>query len=126
MGEVERLLKERAAKAKAENADDVRQGIFMTAMEYRWMPPIQKLIHETDSGNLGAVRTVMIREHRFPFLEKVENWNRFNRYTGGTLVEKACHFFDLMRRIVQSEPVNVYASGGQAQNHLDEVFEDGI
>merc|ERR1712050_300351 len=50
------------------------------------------------------------------------NWNRFNRYTGGTLVEKACHFFDLMRRIVRSEPVSVYASGGQAVNHKDEVY----
>lgn len=87
------------------------------------MPPIQNLIHETDSGALGAVRTVMVREHRFPFLEKVDNWNRFNRYTGGTLVEKACHFFDLMRRITRSEPMNIFATGGQAVNHTDETFD---
>merc|ERR1719157_502858 len=81
-----------------------------------------RLINETDSGNLGQLHTLTVREHRFPFLVKVSNWNRFNRFTGGTLVEKACHFFDLMRRIVRSEPVSVYASGGQAMNHKDEVY----
>jgi len=113
--EVERLLEEHTST----------RGIFMTGMEYRWMPPIQRLIRETDAGNLGALHTVTIREHRFPFLVKVDNWNRFNRYTGGTLVEKACHFFDLMRRIVRSEPVTIFATGGQAMNHKDEVFEEG-
>ena len=64
-----------------------------------------------------------IREHRFPFLQKIGNWNRFNRYSGGTLVEKCCHFFDLMRLIMRSEPVRVMASAGQDVNHLDEMYE---
>ena len=64
-----------------------------------------------------------IREHRFPFLEKVDNWNRFNENTGGTLVEKCCHFFDLMNLIVPSKPIKVYASGGQDVNHLDEKYD---
>jgi len=123
--EVERLVMERDERARKEGGK-VKPGIFMTGMEYRWMPPIQRLIHETDSGMMGALHTVTIREHRFPFLVKVNNWNRFNRYTGGTLVEKACHFFDLMRRIVRSEPVTVYASGGQAVNHKHEFFEEGV
>ena len=59
-----------------------------------------------------------IREHRFPFLVKVNDWNRFAKNTGGTLVEKCCHFFDLMRLIVQSEVQKVYASGDQDVNHL--------
>ena len=64
-----------------------------------------------------------IREHRFPFLSKVGDWNRFNRNTGGTFVEKCCHFFDLMRLILQSDPVRVLASAGQAVNHLDERYD---
>jgi len=120
--EVERLVAEREQRMRAAGQ---AAGIFMTGMEYRWMPPISRLIQETDAGELGRVQTVFIREHRFPFLVKVNNWNRFNRYTGGTLVEKACHFFDLMRRILRSEPISVYASGGQAVNHKDEMFEEG-
>jgi myo-inositol 2-dehydrogenase / D-chiro-inositol 1-dehydrogenase len=63
-----------------------------------------------------------IREHRFPFLPKVGDWNRFNNRTGGTLVEKCCHFFDLMRLIAQSEVVRVYASGAADVNHRDERY----
>jgi predicted dehydrogenase len=64
-----------------------------------------------------------IREHRFPFLPKVGNWNRFSRNTGGTLVEKCCHFFDLMRLIVGARPVRVYASGAMDVNHQDERYD---
>ena len=63
-----------------------------------------------------------ITEHRFPFLEKVGDWNRFNINTGGTLVEKCCHFFDLMRHILNDEPVRIFASAGSAVNHLDERY----
>jgi predicted dehydrogenase len=69
---------------------------------------------------------VTIREHRFPFLAKVGNWNRFTRNTGGTLVEKCCHFFDLMRLVAGAEPVRVMASGGQDVNHLDERYDGEV
>lgn len=63
-----------------------------------------------------------IQEHRFPFLAKVGSWNRFALNSGGTLVEKACHFFDLMRHVVGGEPVLIFASGAQDLNHLDERY----
>ncbi|MDZ7893017.1 MAG: Gfo/Idh/MocA family oxidoreductase [Rhodoferax sp.] len=96
------------------------------AMEYRYMPPVTRLTEEVHSAEtLGPLTMLSIREHRFPFLVKVGDWNRFNRYTGGTLVEKCCHFFDLMRHVVRSEPVRVYASAGVDHNHLDERYPDG-
>ena len=63
-----------------------------------------------------------LREHRFPFLKKVGDWNRFSENTGGTMVEKCCHFFDLMRLIVRSEAVRVFCSGAMDVNHLDERY----
>jgi len=92
------------------------------AMEYRYMPPLAEFINRADAVT-GGVNMLSIREHRFPFLEKVNDWNRFNRYSGGTLVEKCCHFFDLMRLVVQSEPVSVMASAGQTHNHLNESYD---
>lgn len=92
------------------------------AMEYRYMPPIQKFLEQADTVT-GGVTMLTIREHRFPFLPKVGDWNRFNRNTGGTFVEKCCHFFDLMRLILKSEPVRVTASAGQDVNHLDELYD---
>ena len=91
------------------------------AMEYRYMPPVAALLECLDDAT-GGVKMLTIREHRFPFLEKVGDWNRFNRYTGGTFVEKCCHFFDLMRLAIQSEPIRVMASGGQDANHLEESY----
>ena len=96
------------------------------AMEYRYMPPVARLTDEVHSAqHTGPVTMLSIREHRFPFLVKVGDWNRFNRYTGGTLVEKCCHFFDLMRHMTRSEPVRVYASAGVDHNHRDERYPDG-
>lgn len=96
------------------------------AMEYRYMPPVALLAKEVhEQSHTGPVRMLTIREHRFPFLVKVGDWNRFNRYTGGTLVEKCCHFFDLMRHLTQSEPVRVFASAGADHNHQDERYPEG-
>ncbi len=104
-------------------ATDGYDGVAWMGMEYRYKPPIARLVDEVRAGVVGRVHMVAIREHRFPFLEKVDNWNRFSRNTGGTLVEKCCHFFDLMNLIADAEPVRVYASGGQSVNHLDEIYD---
>ncbi len=96
---------------------------FWTAMEYRYMPPAAAFIDEIRAGRIGTLRMLSIREHRFPFLEKVGDWNRFAANTGGTMVEKCCHFFDLMRLIVGSEAVRVYCSGAMDVNHRDERYD---
>lgn len=93
------------------------------AMEYRYMPPIAVFLQRLEEAT-GGLRMLSIREHRFPFLPKVGAWNRFNRNSGGTMVEKCCHFFDLMRLATGAEPVRVMASAGQAVNHLDERYGD--
>jgi predicted dehydrogenase len=97
-----------------------------TAMEYRYMPPIAALIQQLHGAKeSGGTAMLSIREHRYPFLAKVGDWNRFERNTGGTLVEKCCHFFDLMRLIIGRDPVRVFASGGQNHNHVDERYAEG-
>lgn len=98
------------------------QHPFWVAMEYRYMPPTRRFIEQLSSGVVGSLQSLSITEHRFPFLTKVGDWNRFSRNTGGTLVEKCCHHFDLMRLISQSEPTRIYASGAMDVNHLDERY----
>lgn len=105
-------------------ADAVRKRsqLFWTGLEYRYMPPVTEFIRRVHDGGIGPLKMLSIREHRFPFLRKVGDWNRFSRNTGGTLVEKCCHFFDLMRVITRSEPVRIYASGGMDVNHKSERY----
>jgi len=100
--------------------------IFWTAMEYRFMPPVAEFIREVHEHRVGRLRMLSIREHRFPFLVKVGDWNRFSANTGGTMVEKCCHFFDLMRLIVKAEPVRVYCSGAMDVNHVGERYAQGV
>lgn len=99
-----------------------RDAVTWVGLEYRYMPSIATMHSLVREGRIGDVRMMAIREHRFPFLQKVDNWNRFNRFTGGTLVEKCCHFFDLMNLVVAAKPTRVYASGAQDVNHLDERY----
>lgn len=93
------------------------------AMEYRYMPPVERLISRLQAGDAGRLRMIAIREHRYPFLDKVDDWNRFAVRTGGTLVEKCCHFFDLMRLMAGGEAVRVYASGAMDVNFVGESYD---
>jgi predicted dehydrogenase len=104
------------------NAARSHPGVVWMGLEYRYMPPVARFLHEVGSGAAGRVRMLFVREHRYPFLAKVGDWNRFSRNTGGTLVEKCCHFFDLMNLALPGRPVRVVASGGQDVNHLDEAY----
>ncbi len=106
-------------------ADAVKsyKPVFWTAMEYRFMPPVTEYVRQIHDGRIGRLQMLAIREHRFPFLVKVGDWNRFSVNTGGTMVEKCCHFFDLMRHIVGAEPVRVFCSGAMDVNHQDERYD---
>lgn len=108
-------------EAKLNQIVKAHKAPIWVAMEYRYMPPIAKMVAQADEVT-GGVKMLTIKEHRFAFLPKIGDWNRFNENTGGTLVEKCCHFFDLMRLITKSEPVRVAATAGQITNHLDETY----
>jgi myo-inositol 2-dehydrogenase/D-chiro-inositol 1-dehydrogenase len=115
---VTRMDQVQAIKAAADN----HPAPVWVGMEYRYMPPIAELRRRLVDEEIGPLKMLTIREHRFPFLKKVGDWNRFNRNTGGTLVEKCCHFFDLMRLLTRQEVIRVYASTGQDVNHLNESY----
>ena len=99
-----------------------RKGLVWVAQEYRYMPPVAEMIRMAHGGEVGRMHQVAIREHREPFYPKVGDWNRFNANTGGTLVEKCCHYFNLMDLILREKPARVFASGDQRVNHQDESY----
>jgi predicted dehydrogenase len=76
------------------------------AMEYRYMPAIQKLLSLLPT--IGELKCVTIRENRYPFLSKVGEWNKDLNKTGDTLVEKCCHFFDLFSLFTDAEMHTCY------------------
>jgi len=47
------------------------KGLVWIGLEYRFMAPIQSLINHV--SEVGNIKMLSIREHRFPFLEKVDD-----------------------------------------------------
>jgi myo-inositol 2-dehydrogenase/D-chiro-inositol 1-dehydrogenase len=95
-------------------------SFIQIGLQYRYKAQYVEAFHEALSrGSLGEIKTISLSEYRPPFLDKVGQWNKFNLTSGGTLVEKCCHYFDLINLLAQSKPVKVYASGGQAVNFVD-------
>jgi predicted dehydrogenase len=92
-------------------------AIFQIGLQYRYKAMYVDAIQEAlNHRKLGDIKMIHILEHRYPFLDKVKQWNKFNQYSGGTLVEKCCHYFDLMNLFAQSRPTKIYATGSMAVN----------
>ncbi len=95
-------------------------NFIQIGLQYRYKAQYQEAFHEAlGRKTLGDVKTISVREYRPAYLDKVGQWNKFSEYSGGTLVEKSCHYFDLINLMAESQPVRVFASGGQAVNFLD-------
>jgi predicted dehydrogenase len=120
-------------KPMATKLDDAKQilklaedypGVFQVGLQYRFKPIYVETIHEVfERKSIGDVKLINIAEYRMPFLDKVNQWNKFSKYSGGTLVEKCCHYFDLMNIFANSTPVSVYASGGSAVNFKEFEYQ---
>jgi myo-inositol 2-dehydrogenase / D-chiro-inositol 1-dehydrogenase len=124
------LLLEKPMAANLEDAVAITEAaaaysaaIFL-GLEYRYKPYLQELVYEVhERRTAGDVRMVTIIEHRCPFLNKWKQWNKFSEFSGGTLVEKCCHYFDLFNLLTGSRPARVFASGAQDVAYKDFVYE---
>jgi predicted dehydrogenase len=79
-------------------------AFVQVGLQYRYKAPYVEARHEVrERRSIGDVKTISMSEYRPPFLDKVEQWNKFAEFTGGTLVEKCCHYFDLMNLFADSD-----------------------
>ena len=106
--------------AEIVRANEAYESFIQIGLQYRYKPQYLEALREAlDNRSLGQIKTVSVSEYRPPFLDKVGQWNKFARLSGGTLVEKCCHYFDLINLLAEARPQRVYASGGQAVNFVD-------
>lgn len=124
------ILLEKPMATTLQDAHEVMQmatgygAVFQIGLQYRHKAIYAEAIHEAlEREAVGDIKTISISEHRVPFLDKVGQWNKFSEYSGGTLVEKCCHYFDLLNLFARSRPAHVYATGSTAVNFVD--FEYG-
>jgi predicted dehydrogenase len=99
-------------------------AVLQIGLQYRYKAMYVEAIHEAqERKSLGEMKMISILEHRIPFLDKVNQWNKFSKYSGGTLVEKCCHYFDLLNLFAQARPQKVFGTGSQAVAFTDFEYE---
>ena len=82
--------------AKIVALDDGYASFIQIGLQYRYKAQYIEAFHEVRArASIGVIKTISMSEYRPPFLDKVGQWNKFNQNSGGTLVEKCCHYFDL-------------------------------
>ncbi|MBN2156190.1 MAG: Gfo/Idh/MocA family oxidoreductase [Candidatus Lokiarchaeota archaeon] len=125
------ILMEKPMCTKVEDAYEMmqiakkHQAVFQIGLQYRYKAMYTEAIHEAfERKSLGNLKLISIVEHRIPFLDKVDQWNKFAKYSGDTIVEKCCHYMDLLNLFAQSKPQKVYASGSQAVNFKKFKYEN--
>jgi predicted dehydrogenase len=100
--------------AAAEGAG--RTLIVGQQMRYHYF--LQKIADLIQDDVIGKPIMLWLKEMRGPFRVSPEHMWIFDRErSGGMLVEKSCHHFDLFNWYAGSRPVSVYASGGQDVFH---------
>ncbi|MFT5466022.1 MAG: putative dehydrogenase [Verrucomicrobiales bacterium] len=87
--------------------------------EMRFQRLYQKMKAMIDRGDVGDLHLMWCREFRGPMRV---GWRSSEALTGGTLLEKNCHHFDLFNWIL-GRPVKVAAHGGR-NVHLDREVLD--
>lgn len=86
--------------------------IVQIGYELRYSPVISQMRHLLPF--IGTPKLMWCHEFRHPFLSKdgqIPDWIIKKQYSGGTLLEKNCHHFDLFNMFAASKPISVYASG---------------
>lgn len=92
--------------AAAESAKKVLQ----IGHEMRHQALYQKTKSMVEAGDIGDPRIMWCREYRGPMRP---GWRSSQQLTGGLLLEKNCHHFDLFNWILDTPPVRVTAFGGK-------------
>jgi myo-inositol 2-dehydrogenase/D-chiro-inositol 1-dehydrogenase len=117
------ILLEKPISTTAKDALEITQiasnypAVFQLGLQYRYKAMYSEAIYEAiDRRAIGEIKMVGIQEFRMPFFDKVNQWNKFSRFSGNTLVEKCCHYFDLINLFAGARATSVYASGAMSVN----------
>lgn len=99
-------------------AKDNSSSIVQVGLVYRYSNLYRTVSRKlNEQMELGNVMMAWCKEFRQCFPQ--EDWFYDEAKSGGTLVEKDCHHFDIFNWMIGSRPKNVFAMGGQ------HVYKDG-
>jgi predicted dehydrogenase len=85
--------------------------VLQVGYVYRYAPIFQRMRARIDAEEIGQPRMIWAHEFRAAFYTP---WRYDLRISGGTLVEKCCHHFDLFQWMLGAPAITVAGFGGQA------------
>ncbi|OCT15511.1 oxidoreductase [Paenibacillus pectinilyticus] len=85
--------------------------ILQIGLVYRYSNLYRRMEKELSNGRLDDVTMMWCKEFRDSF--PPVDWFYDSAKSGGALVEKDCHHFDIFNWMIGAKPVRVFASGGQ-------------
>lgn len=103
-----------ASAARIEDAVERTGRQVVLTFNYRYSPRNSALRQVLQDGTIGQVTSVdfswmLDTNHGADYFRR---WHREKRNSGGLLVHKSSHHFDLVNWWIRSQPTRVFASGG--------------
>ncbi|MCX7787961.1 MAG: Gfo/Idh/MocA family oxidoreductase [Spirochaetes bacterium] len=114
------VITEKPLTTTAERCEAILQTVVRTGknlrvtFNYRYAPRNQRVKELLTQGVIGNILSVHFEwlldtKHGADYFRR---WHRDKRNSGGLMVHKATHHFDLVNWWLDTQPVSVYASGG--------------
>ena len=113
--------------------------ILQVGLQLRYAPFYQKAHALVQDGAIGKLKFVWFNEFRGdwakqssdPEIDNKINWRFYQKLSGGTLLEKSCHYFDLFnwfigtpaKAVSATGGVNFYTNGRETIDHASVVVE---
>lgn len=88
--------------------------VILIGHELRYSAFFRKIKELVEAGEIGRPRMAWTKEFRGPFQPKSGNWIQNKTMSGGLMVDKNCHHFDMMNWWLGAKPKRVAAFGGLA------------
>ncbi|CAM5763398.1 oxidoreductase [Labrys miyagiensis] len=87
----------------------------MVGLVLRYAPLYRDLQKAKRDGSLGDIVSIEASEHLAPYHGAffMRDWRRYQRYSGGFILEKCCHDIDLYQGLVGVRPARVASFGGR-------------
>jgi predicted dehydrogenase len=92
------------------DASKKAEKVFLVGQQMRYHSHLNKMISLIKNGEIGQPVMAWLREFRNPFPETMR-WVFDKEQSGGMLMDKSCHHFDVLHWMLDSEPISVFASG---------------
>lgn len=97
--------------------------IYQVGLELRCSAMLRRIHEMVSSGRIGPVRQLWFKEFRGPWALKVGQWITQASESGGTLLEKNCHHWDLFNWFTRQRPERVLGCGTRDLVYGAETFE---